>query len=240
MSDLIMGKNTVIEVLKHRPKLIIQIFTAKDSKDPMILDMQKKQLPIKFVSKNSLNQMVKSESHQNIVAKIKYRNYWNLKDFLKSVESNNRSLVVMLDSIFDPQNLGAILRACECFSVDGVIFSKNRGSDITPVVTKAAAGASEMLNLIKVSNLATSLDSFMDNGFSIVATTLEKPSNDLYSYKFSDKTLLIMGSEGAGVQKILLNKADDKIHIPMSGNLQSLNVSMATAIILSHFRSQAS
>jgi len=235
-----MGKNTVIEVLKHRPKLIIQIFTAKDSKDPMILDMQKKQLPIKFVSKNSLNQMVKSESHQNIVAKIKYRNYWNLKDFLKSVESNNRSLVVMLDSIFDPQNLGAILRACECFSVDGVIFSKNRGSDITPVVTKAAAGASEMLNLIKVSNLATSLDSFMDNGFSIVATTLEKPSNDLYSYKFSDKTLLIMGSEGAGVQKILLNKADDKIHIPMSGNLQSLNVSMATAIILSHFRSQAS
>ena len=146
----------------------------------------------------------------------------------------------MLDSIFDPQNLGAILRACECFSVNGVIFSKNRGSDITAVVTKASSGASEMLNLIKVSNLATSLDSFIDNGFSIVATTLEKPSKDLYSYKFLDKTLLIMGSEGTGVQKILLKKADDKIHIPMSGDLQSLNVSMASAIILSHFRSQAS
>ena len=235
-----MGKNTIIEVLKHKPNIIIQIFTAKDIKDPIILDMQKKQLPIKFVSKKTLNQMVQSESHQNIVAKIKYRNYWNLKDFLKSVESKSRSLVVMLDSIFDPQNLGAILRACECFSVDGVIFSKNRGSDITAVVTKASSGASEMLNLIKVSNLATSLDSFIDNGFSIVATTLEKPSKDLYSYKFSDKTLIIMGSEGAGVQKILLKKADDKIHIPMSGDLQSLNVSMASAIILSHFRSQAS
>lgn len=236
MSDLIMGKNTIFEVLKHKPNIIAQIFTAKDLKDPHILDLQKNHIPIKFVSKKTLSQMVKSESHQNLVAKIKSRNYWNLKDFLKSIENKKRALVLMLDSIFDPQNFGAILRGAECFSVDGVIFSKNRGSDITVVVTKAAAGASEMLNLIKVSNLANSLDHFIDSGFSIVATTLEKSSKELYSFKFSDKTLLIMGSEGLGVQKILLKKANSKIHIPMSGNLQSLNVSMASAIILSYFR----
>jgi len=236
MTNLIMGKNTILEVIAHKAKIILEIFTSKDKSDPIIANIKKKNIAIKFVSKKTLHSMVKSESHQSIVAKIKSRQYWSLKDFLKKYKDKSKSLVLMLDSIYDPQNLGTILRACSCFSVDGVIFSKNRGSDITHVTTKASCGASEFLNLIKVSNLANSLDSFIDEGYSIIATSVDVKSEDLFKFKFPSKTLLIMGSEGEGIQKLLLKKSNHTIHIPMSGKLESLNVSQATAIILSYIR----
>jgi 23S rRNA (guanosine2251-2'-O)-methyltransferase len=240
MSDLIMGKNTVLEVLKYKPLAILEIYTAKDKNDSLIHKMQTNNIPIRFVSKNNLSLMVKSDSHQNIVAKIKDRKYLDVRDFLKMMKNQHKSIVLMLDSIFDPQNFGSILRTCECFSVDGVIFSKNRGTDITPSVTKAAAGATELLNLIKVSNLASCIDSFLDEGYSCIATTLDEDSQDMISCTFPEKMIIIMGSEGEGIQKLLLKKSDIKIHIPMSGRLQSLNVSNAAAVILSYIRFVAS
>ncbi len=240
MSDLIMGKNSVLEVLKHNPSVILEVYTAKDKNDPLIKEMQNNNISIKFISKNNLSLMVKSDSHQNMVAKVKTRKYLDLKDFLALERKKTKSLVLMLDNIFDPQNFGSILRTCECFSVDGVIFSKNRGTDITPTVTKAAAGSTELLNFIKVSNLANSIDRLKEEGYCCVATTLDEDSKNMLSYDFTDKILIIMGSEGEGIQKLLLKKSDVKIHIPTSGKLQSLNVSNAAAIILSYIRFVAS
>jgi len=239
MTEILMGKNTILEVFKHKKDTILEIYTAKDKSDPVILDLMK-EIDVKFVSKKTLDNMVHSTSHQNFVAKIKSRNYLAPKEFIKKHEEKTENLVLMLDSIFDPQNFGAIIRTAECFSIDGVVFSKNRGSDVTAVVSKAAMGATELVDLIRVSNLSYALDAFYDAGYSIVATTLEKNSKDLYEFEFPKKTLLIMGSEGEGVQKLLLKKAEYKIFIPMKGKLQSLNVSAATAIVLSYIRSQAS
>ncbi|MFA6118905.1 MAG: 23S rRNA (guanosine(2251)-2'-O)-methyltransferase RlmB [Parachlamydiales bacterium] len=236
MSEYIMGKNTIAEVLKYKENHIIEVFTSKERNDPLIQEFLKKNIPIRFVNKSMLTSMVKSESHQNIVAKTKSRNYFDLKEFLNLMDKKSSSVVLMLDSIYDPQNLGSILRSSECFSCDGVVFSKNRGSDITPVVTKAAAGATELLNLIKVSNLATTIDGFIEHGYSILATTLDSDAKDITSFEFTDKSLIIMGSEGEGIQPILLKKSDYKIHIPMTGKLQSLNVAQATAVILSYMK----
>jgi len=236
MSDLIIGKNTILEILKYKPLIILEIYTAKDKNDKTIQEIQKNNIPIKFVSKQKLSLMIKSESHQNIIAKIKSRKYFDLKDFLRIEEKKSKSLVIMLDSIFDPQNFGSILRTCECFSVDGVVFSKNRGTNITPIVTKAALGATELVKLIKVSNLANCIDAFIDEGYFCIATTLEEDSKSMLSFDFPDKMLLIMGSEGEGIQKILLKKANEKIHVPMSGRLQSLNVSNALAALLSYLK----
>jgi len=238
MTDILMGKNTVLEVFKHKKDILLEIYTAKDKSDPVVLDLMK-EIDVKFVSKKTLENMVHSTSHQNFVAKIKSRLYFTPKEFIKKNEEKPQNLVLMLDSIFDPQNFGAIIRTAECFSVDGIVFSKNRGTDITSVVTKAAMGGTELVDLIKVSNLSYSLDSFYDAGYSIVATTLEKGSKNLYDFEFSKKTLLIMGSEGSGVQQILLKKAEYKIFIPMKGKIESLNVSAASAIVLSHIRCQA-
>ncbi len=232
MSDFLMGKNTILEVFKHKKNHILKIYTAKDKSDPLIMKLMK-QIPIQFVSKKTLNNMVKSTSHQNIVATIKSRNYLSVKDFIKKNENKTRSLVLMLDSIFDPQNLGAIIRTGECFSVDGIVFSKNKGSGITPVVSKTSMGGSELVDLIRVSNLCYAIDPFYDAGYGIVAASLEKDSKDLYEFEFPKKTLLIMGSEDMGIQKILLKKAQYLVSIPMKGRLQSLNVSAAAAIFLS-------
>lgn len=236
MSDLIMGKNTILEVLKYKPSIILEIYTSKDTQDPFLQELQQKKLAIKFIPKKNLSSMVESDSHQGIVAKIKSRNYLDVKEFLSQNQTNQKSIILMLDSIFDPQNFGSILRTSECFSVDGVVFSKNRGVDITPSVSKAAAGATELLSLIRVSNLATSIDAFIEGGYTCIATTLDEDSQDMLSYDFPDKVLLIMGSEGEGIQKLLLKKADVKLHIPMSGRLQSLNVSNASAVLLSYIR----
>lgn len=236
MSDLIMGKNSVLEVLKHNPSALLEIYTSKDRNDPLIQEIQKSNLPIKFTSKNTLTSMVDSESHQNIIAKVKSRRYFELEEFFVHERDKQKSIVLMLDSIFDPQNFGSILRTCECFSIDGVIFSKNRGTDITPTVTKAAAGSTELLNLIRVSNLANSLDAFINEGYTCIATTLEEDSIDMQDVDFPDKLVLIMGSEGEGIQKLILKKADIKLYIPMSGKLQSLNVSNAAAVLISYIR----
>jgi len=236
MSDLIMGKNTVLEILKHRPEIILEILTAKNKNDPLIINIKNKNIKINFVDKKHLTAIVKSDSHQNIIAKIKQRKYVQLNDFLSFIDKKSDALVIMLDSIFDPQNLGSILRSAECFSVDGVVFSKNRGSDISSVVTKAASGATELVNLIKVSNLANTLDLFLNKGFSSVASVLDNNSKDLYQFRFPKKSLLILGSEGRGIQDLLLKKSDYKIHIPITGRLQSFNVSNAASIILAYIR----
>jgi 23S rRNA (guanosine2251-2'-O)-methyltransferase len=236
MSDFIMGKKTVLEILRYKPHVILEIYVAKEKDNFIINEIERKNIPIRFISKKNISNLVKSDSHQGLVAKIKSRRYLKPKEFLKIKEKKARSLVVMLDSIFDPQNFGSILRSCECFSVDGVIFSKNRGVDITPTVTKTAVGASELLNLIKVSNLADCIDIFVNEGYFCMATSLEDKAKDIFSLSFLDKILLIMGSEEKGIQKILLKKADLLVRIPMSGKLQSLNVSNATAIMLSYIR----
>ncbi|MBN2479462.1 MAG: 23S rRNA (guanosine(2251)-2'-O)-methyltransferase RlmB [Parachlamydiales bacterium] len=239
MSNIIMGKNTIKEVLKYKPFAILQIFTCLHDTDELLEEIKDKNIPVQKVSKQSLEKMVETTSHQNIIAKIKSRRFLELKDFLKSSYDKEESLVLMLDSIYDPQNFGAILRAAECFQIDAVIFSKNRGSDITPVVTKSASGATELLDILKISNLANTLDQFIDAGYQIISTAIDEKAENLFSFKFPKKAVLIMGSEGEGVQKILLNKSDHLVYIPMMGKIDSLNVSQATAVILATIRYQA-
>ncbi len=239
MSDLIMGKNTIKEVLNNKAENILKIFTSLKDNDSLLLEIKKKNIQVEFVSKHQLTSMVDTESHQGVIAKTKNRRFYDLKEFLKEDESKDSSLVLMLDSIYDPQNFGSILRAAECFSADAIVFSKNRGVDITPVVSKASSGASEIVKLIKVSNLASSLEAFSKNGFSSVATVLHQESKSLYDFKFANKTILIIGSEGEGIQKLLIKKSDHLIHIPMLGKIDSLNVSQATAVNLAYFRYQA-
>ena len=138
----------------------------------------------------------------------------------------------MLDSIFDPQNFGSLLRSAECFGVDGVIWSKNRGCELTPVVSKASVGASELLPLLCVSNLAETMRKFKKNGFWIVTAEIGEEAKSLDSFDFPEKTLLIMGSEGKGVQKLLSKEADSKVYLPMYGQIDSLNVSQAASVLL--------
>lgn len=234
--QLVMGLHAVKEILTHAPERLLHVFLEQSQDKGRKSEVQElcvtRKIPITFIPFRQLTDMVDSESHQSVVAHVKGRNFLDLKDFLRKKEDKDKSFVLMLDQIFDPQNLGALLRSSECFGVDAVVFSKNRGSDITPVATKSSCGASELVPLIRVANLAEAVSQFQDAGFDAVATLLNPSSESLFDFTFSDKTLLIMGSEGEGIQPLICKRANRSVYIPMQGHIQSLNVAQACAVLL--------
>jgi len=233
----IMGKNCLIEVFNKAPERILEVYTThKMGSDDLYNTLQEDSIHITQVNKDKLFTLTNSESHQGWVAKLQGRRYINAKDFLAENEEKETSLVVLLDSIFDPHNMGAIIRTAECFGVDLIVYSKNRGCEITPVVAKTSSGATELIQISKVSNLAETIKLFQKEGYWAVGAELSDKSQDLYSFDFPEKTLLVMGSEGKGLQPIVSKACDFHVSIEMLGQIDSLNVSQATAVILSGYR----
>ncbi len=236
MKRYVMGIHCIDELVRHSPDRIIKVFAAKSVLQKQIAKaLNREKIPIILKDKNSLTNLVQSDSHQSIVAEVKTFQSYDLKDFLKKLRDKDKSCLLLLDNINDPQNLGAIFRAADCFGVDALIWSKNRGSDITPVVSKVSSGASELVPSIKVSNLAQVLPLLQNEGFEVISTAIDSNAVSLFDYEFQAKTAIVLGSEGRGVQPLILKKCDKIIYIPMFGKIDSLNVSQATAVVLSHF-----
>ncbi len=236
----IMGVNCIREVLLHASDRMIEIYLSgkdftSDKKKEILALAKEKGIVHQQISLKALESFVHSSSHQGIVAKIRDRKYFTIPEIIKKNQDKGRTCFLMLDSLFDPHNFGAVLRTAECFGIDGVIFSKNRGTDITPVAAKVSSGASEMISLIRVSNLAQSLAALQKEGYEALVADIDESAHNLNTFEFPEKTLLIMGSEGTGVQPLLVKKADQKIYIPMKGRIDSLNVSQAAAVILSRW-----
>lgn len=229
-----MGGHALEELLRYAPEKILKIYTIKGKKSPSLESAHQKGIPIHYVTEALLTKMTGSDSHQMLVAHIRGRTFLDVKEFLEIAADT--SLVLMMDQIFDPQNFGALIRCAECFGAEGVAWSKNRGSDMTPVAAKASSGASELIPLIRISNLANAVDQFKEAGYEIVAALLDSNSESAYTFEFSPKTVLIVGSEGEGIQPLLRKKADRSIYLPMEGKIASLNVAQATAAILALFR----
>lgn len=240
--QLIMGIHTLQSLLHHAPDRLLHVFTTTHEKQKRKNDLlgqcEKRNIPISFVSEELLTKMAGSDSHQSFVAHVKGREYYDTNTFLDAIETQERSIVLMLDQIFDPQNFGSILRTAECLGASGVVWSKNRGSDLTPVVAKASSGASEWLPLVRISNLAEAIPLFQERGFEAIASTLTPNASNAFTTSFTPKTLLILGSEGEGIQPLIIKRADRSLYIPMQGKIESLNVVQASAVFLSLFNSK--
>ena len=230
-SRWIMGKNCLKEVLALSQERIIQVLLSQRGSSLCALCKEKK-ISYRLVSEQTLTHLACSDSHQGCIAQVKEHSFPAVKTFLRELDALSSSLVLMCDGIMDPQNFGSILRAAECFGVDGVIWSKNRGVSLTPVVSKVSVGASELVPLIQVSNLFETLRLFQDKGYQVVATVSDKESPSLYSFSFSSRVLLIIGSEDRGIQPLLKKKADHLLRIPMRGKVESLNVAQAMTACL--------
>lgn len=233
--QLIMGVHAIKELLKIAPERIVKIYAAKgtgERKSDVLEWCQARAIPIFYVSSSQLTEMAGSDSHQSLVAQIKWRRFWEPREFLAAICEKERSCVLMVDQVFDPQNFGALIRTAECLGADAIIWSKNRGADLTPTAAKASSGASEVLPLLRVSNLAETAELFKKEGFKIVASLLDAKAKSLRHFSFAPRTLLIVGSEGEGIQLLLQKKADHLVYIPMAGKIDSLNVAQAAAILL--------
>lgn len=252
-ADLVVGRNAARELLRFAPERIIRAYIAEsrnplgnppgtptggpNQRDDLAAELAGAKIDVARVPLESLTQLAGNEAHQSIVLAIKPRVVRTLNECLPALAARESALVVLLDAIEDPQNFGAILRSAECFAADLVIWSRNRGVGITPAVTKASVGASELVELCAVANLADAAVKLRDEaGFWIVGADTAEGAVALPDFEFPRKTALVLGAEQSGMSRLMTERADFRVAIPLSGRINSLNVAQAAAIMLSSYR----
>lgn len=229
------GKKSLFDNASQNIK---KVYVYKPTND--VLTFLKKQR-IKFEilkSPSFFNRFDKKLNHQNIAIELNDKKEISLKDFLNQNKDKKNLLFLMIDSIEDPQNFGAILRTAEGFGVDGVIYKKNNQVQLNELVAKTSMGAINTLNLFKVTNLVNEINLLKEHGFWIYSSCLDDKSQDYSKVKYDNKSVIVVGNENSGISPIVIKNSDFLIKIRMFGNVQSFNVSVSTGILLSEVRKQ--
>lgn len=224
---LVYGKNVINEILNNNTK-IYKVFLDNNFKDESLLNKINKRNLKKFhMDKNKLDKMCGNSTNQGIAADIEEYKYLDIKAL---ENDNDASFVVMLDSIEDPHNFGAIIRTCECAGVDYIIIPRNRSVSVNSTVYKTSCGALANVKIIEVVNLTNTIAKLKDLGFWVYGA--EANGKNYSNIKFDTKTCLVIGSEGHGLKQIVTKNCDEIISLPMKGKINSLNASVACGILI--------
>lgn len=236
MSEYIVGRNPVIEHLKRGTQAVEKIWIAERNTHSRIRHIvtmaEKAGVPIKHCSRRELDRLEPSVPHQGVIAFVSAARYDDLPSILAKIErSGHSALLIILDNIQDPRNLGAILRTADAVNADAVIIPKNRAVGITAAVHKASAGASTYLPVVTVTNIAHTIDTLKNRGIWIAGAAENAPF--LYTdADFGVPLCLVLGSEGKGLRRLVKQKCDYLVYLPMLGKIDSLNVSVAAGVLL--------
>lgn len=233
MSRIICGKNAVKEALKTNPQRLEKVYLQTEYNDIISL-AKEKHVGYEIVDKNIINKLT-NENHQGVVALANDYKYYNLEE-ITTLKPD--SLIIILDGLKDPHNLGAILRTCEAMNIDGVIIPKNRSVHLNDTVAKVSTGAIELVKVSEVTNLSQTIEKLKEKGYWIVGAEHEEKSQNYWDMKYDMPIALVIGSEGEGISRIVKEKCDFLIDIPMHGKINSLNASVSTAIIIYEIRRQ--
>ena len=230
----VIGRNAVRELLKAgRPvdKLLVQKGERTGSIVLLVAQAIEAGIPVIETEKNKLDALSGFAPHQGIIAFAAEKEYCTVEDILSiAKERGEDPLIVVCDGITDPYNLGAIIRCAECCGAHGLIISKRRAVGLTPLVTKASAGAIEHLAVAKVANIASTVESLKEKGVWTYAA--EAGGESVYNTNLKGACAIVLGSEGNGVSQIVQKTCDAIVSIPMYGQVNSFNVSTAAAILL--------
>lgn len=242
LPQLIYGFHSVEAVLKSSPDKIARLLvdvTRRDKRcNNLLRQAQNLKVKTEYLNNDTLSQMINSSNHQGIIAELNndaITHGLNLKDFLESIKDKKNSILLILDGITDPHNLGAIIRSAECFGVDAVIIPKdNSANSNNPTVVKVSSAAVNYIPVIVVNNLVTVINELQDQGFWVAGTSLTDKSISLFEYEPTNKIAWVMGNEGDGIRRLVADNCDYLVSIPLYGKTQSLNVSVATGIVLAY------
>lgn len=232
MSEIIEGRNPVIEALKSDreiTKLLVLDGSREGSIKKIISMANAKKITINYVGKNKINSIAESDNHQGVIAYVSDHKYYEVNEVVDLEASNN--LILICDEITDPHNLGAIIRTADAAGATGVIIPKRRSVHVTPVVSKTAAGATEYVKIARVTNLNRTIDTLKEMGYWIVGADMAGDRN-YFDADFKGKIGLVIGSEGKGISRMVREKCDFLVKIPMCGNVSSLNASAAASILM--------
>ena len=231
---IIEGRNPIIEALKNnRP--IEKIMVNKASKEgsiKKILAMAKEnKVIIQEVDRHKLDEMSESHAHQGVIAITSDYRYYDLDEILEIPRQKGEDpFFIILDGITDPHNLGSIIRTADAVGAHAVIIPKRRSVQITPIVAKASAGAVEYLPVCKVTNIVNTIKTLKENGLWIAAVDMD--GQTFYQQNLGGPLGLVVGSEGEGISRLVKQNCDFTVSMPMSGNVTSLDASVAGGILL--------
>ncbi len=235
-TGIIYGISPVLEALNAGSRRIEKILVADGTQhnriDEILNLARRKNVKFQRISRQNLSKLVERDAnHQGVVAYSASASYYDTQKLFEEITEKENSLCVVLDGVEDPHNLGAILRSVECVGADGVFIPERRAVGLTETVTKSSAGASEYVKLAKVTNVNHLIDDLKANNVWVVGASGDAEMN-YTDWDWKQSTALVMGSEGKGLSRLTAEKCDVLVKIPLYGTIESLNVSVATGVIL--------
>jgi len=236
--NVIVGRNPVTEALKNGREIDKLVVSSAEGSMIKILAMAKDAgIPVMKVEKAALDRIAAGQAHQGVAAYISPYEYAEMEDiFARAAEKGEDPFIIILDNLEDPHNLGAIMRTAECAGAHGVIIPKRRACGLTEVVAKASAGAIEYMPCVKVTNIAQTIDELKEMGIWVAACDMG--GQEYYKADLKGKLAVVIGSEGFGISKLVKDKCDFVVSMPMVGKITSLNASNAAAVIIYEVRKQ--
>ncbi|UAX41517.1 23S rRNA (guanosine(2251)-2'-O)-methyltransferase RlmB [Pasteurella canis] len=236
MSENIYGIHAVSAFLNHAPERLIEVYVLKGREDkrlqPLLNELHSLGISVQFLNRQTLDKKADGEVHQGIIARVQPAKELNEADLDKILENKTNPLLLVLDGITDPHNLGACLRTADAAGVTAVIVPKDKSAQLTSIARKVACGAAEVMPLIRVTNLARTLRDLQHQHHIWVVGTAGEATETLYQTKLTGGLALVMGAEGDGMRRLTREHCDQLISIPMAGSVSSLNVSVATGVCL--------
>ncbi len=234
MEDKILGRNPVTEAIRSGraiDKILVKKGRHEGSIVPIIKKAKDAGIVIQEVDKAKLDAVAEGENHQGIIAYASAHEYVSVRDILeKARDKGEPPFVIICDRITDPHNLGAILRTANCVGAHGVIIPKRGSVGVNSTVVKTSAGAVEYTPVAKVTNIATTIDELKKDGMWIAAADMD--GEEMYRTDLTGSLGIVIGSEGGGISRLVKEKCDFTASIPMAGEINSLNASVAAAILM--------
>lgn len=234
MSDKIIGRNPVAEAIKSGreiDKIMVKKGEIEGSLRPIIKKARDMGIPVIEADKNKLSELAEGGNHQGVIAYAAAHDYASLEDiFKKAEEKGEPPFIVILDKITDPHNFGSIIRTANCAGVHGIIIPKRGSVGLNEVVAKTSAGAIEYVPVCKVTNIAQTIDLLKERGVWVAGA--EAGGDTMYKTDLSGSMALVIGSEGEGISRLVKEKCDFLVEIPMFGDVNSLNASVAAAVLM--------
>ncbi|ACX67973.1 RNA methyltransferase, TrmH family, group 3 [Paenibacillus sp. Y412MC10] len=234
--EVVAGKHSVTEALKSG-RTINKIWIAENAQKhltlPIIAEAKKLGIVIQHVDKRKLDQMVPGVQHQGVVAQAAPYAYVEVDDLLKAAEEKGEPpFLLLLDEIEDPHNLGSILRTADCTGAHGVILPKRRSAQITATVSKTSAGAVEYVPVARVTNLGQTIDQLKEMGVWVVGTVVDAVQELYDTEVFDGPVAIVIGNENKGMGRLIREKCDVLVKLPMAGKINSLNASVAAGVVM--------
>ncbi|MBA54518.1 23S rRNA (guanosine(2251)-2'-O)-methyltransferase RlmB [Ketobacter sp.] len=236
-AEWLYGIHTVSAVLKKHPDRVLEM-KVQEGRDERRLDdvlkrAQQLGVSVQYVNKKSMDHQFQDANHQGLAARCRLANALDehgLFNLLDRIEGP--PFLLILDSVTDPHNLGAVLRSADAAGVHAVITTKDKSVGLTPVVRRVAVGAAEVMPFVQVTNLARLMKQLQERRIWIVGTELDETATSLYQTDLKGPLALVMGAEGPGLRRLTRENCDQLVYIPMQGDVQSLNVSVAAGVCL--------